>query len=210
MEEESLSGQAVASVPLLYLLFFSLHFHSHSLMKLHPQAHLWAACPFLEKQTPRAPVSSFSPPFLTCCLKFFHLLHHLLFMQSYVCLSVPLFLPRVPPLNRLWWEWQAPLVGEQRCALWLALECCYDSNRKSPLCSSPHSHQCCSSQRVSLAWLHTQQHQGSSNPPGRRQLSCNGSCTFPPPARLPHCSVCWLRAKKNLHWEKLSGSLNFA
>lgn len=165
--------------------------------------------PISGKTNPTCPSLILLPPFLTCCLKFFHLLHHLLFMQSYVCLSVPVFLPRVPPLNRLWWEWQAPLVGEQRCALWLALECCYDSNRKSPLCSSPHSHQCCSSQRVSLAWLHTQQHQGSSNPPGRRQLSCNGSCTFPPPARLPHCSVCWLRAKKNLHWEKLSGSLNF-
>lgn len=176
MEEESLSGQAIASVSLLYLLFFRLYFHSHSLTKLPPQAHLFpmAACPFLEKQTPRAPLSSFShlsPPlpssFSICSTTWFSCSLMLPFLSLSFFPVCPLWTGCDRSDGLLLWE-------SKECALWLALECCYDLNRRSPLCSSPHSHQCRSSQRVSLTWLHTQQHQSSSNPPEERQLSCNG------------------------------------
>lgn len=56
--------------------------------------------PISGKTNPTCPSLILLPSFRTSCLKFFHLLHHLLFMQSYVCLSVPVFLPCVPPLNR--------------------------------------------------------------------------------------------------------------
>lgn len=176
MEEESLSGQAIASAPLLYLLFFRLYFHLHSdevTSSGSPPSN--GSLPLSWKTNPTCPSLILLPPFPTSSLKIFHLLHHLVSMQSDVCLCVPVCVPLCP----LWAGCDGSdrlLLWESRAhALWLALECCFDLNRKSPLCSSPHSHHCHSSQRVSLTWLHSQQRQSSSHPPGERHLGCNGS-----------------------------------
>lgn len=169
MEEESLSGQAVTSVPLLYLLFFRPCFHWHTdeiTSSGSPVSN--GSLPIFWKANPTCPSLILLPPFPTSSLKFFHVLPHLIFLQS--CLPFcPLWTGCDGSDGLLLWE------SREQSALWLALERCYDSNRKSPLCSSPYSHQSRSSQRVSLTWLHTQQHQSSSNPLGERQLSCNGS-----------------------------------
>lgn len=163
------------SPPSVSLLFFGLYFHLYSFPKWPPGVHLFpmAACLFLQKQTPVLSFSHVSPPLLSlfsvCSTPWFT------FSLTTPFLS-PSFSPLslVPLLNR---EWRAPVLGGQECALWLALEHCYDLNRKSPPCSSPHSHQRCLSQRVSLARLHTWWSQSSSNPPAERQLGCNDDCS---------------------------------
>lgn len=131
MKEESPSRQAIASVPLC-ISCSSGCVSTHTLMKLPPQAHLFpvAACPFLEKQTPHAPVSSFShlsPPlpssFSICSTSWFSCS----LMSAFLSLS---FFPLCPLWTGcdgsdgllLWESREQCFVVSSRALLWLEQE----------------------------------------------------------------------------------------
>lgn len=123
MEEEIMSGQAVSPVPLPHL--------SHSLgcvstCTLFPGDLLRFTCfqwqpAYFFKNEPHMPLSHPFPTFPHLFSHVFPFVPPLVFMQSSVSACVPGFLSPVPPLNRLWWQWLATVLGGQECALWLAL-----------------------------------------------------------------------------------------
>jgi len=169
-----MSGQAAASgPPSASLPFFGLCFRSHSFPRRPPLVHLFpmAAGLFLQKQTPRAPVPSFShifPPLLSR----FSASSTAWFTLTIRLWSCPrVCLPCAPSEGGA----LGSCSGRARVCFAVSPECCYDSSRKPPPRSSPHSHQRCASQRLWPARLHTPWSRSSSSPPGERQLACDDS-----------------------------------
>lgn len=128
MEEESLSGQAITSVPLLYLLIFKLWWNY--LLRL--TCFQWLLAHFL-KNKPHVPQSHPSPTFPHLFPQFFPStpppsFRALLCFPFCPCLSSP-----CAPSEQAVMGVMGSSCGRAECALWLALECCYDLNRKSSL-----------------------------------------------------------------------------